>query len=62
MIKRLRIKFIVLSMFSLMLVLTVIMGTVSALNYWNIVSRADVTLAILRDNNGRFPKPDNFGE
>lgn len=58
MIRKLRIKFILLSMFSLLLVLMVIMGTVSVLNYRKIVANADSTLAILRENGGRFPKPD----
>lgn len=58
MIRKLRIKFILLSMFSLLLVLMVIMGTVSVLNYRKIVANADSTLAILRENDGRFPKPD----
>lgn len=58
MIRKLRIKFILLSMFSLLLMLMVIMGTVSVLNYRKIVANADSTLAILRENGGRFPKPD----
>lgn len=59
MIKTLRIKFVVVSMLSLILVLTVIMGTLYVLNYRRITRDADNLLSILLDNNGTFPKPDS---
>ena len=56
MIKKLRIKFIALSMFSLLLVLFIIMGSINILNYQDIVKDADSVLSILKSNNGAFPK------
>jgi two-component system sensor histidine kinase CiaH len=56
MIKKLRIKFITLSMFSLLLVLFIIMGSINILNYQDIVKDADSVLSILKSNNGAFPK------
>lgn len=58
MIRKLRIKFIALSMFSLFLVLLLIMGTVNLLNYRDILATADETLSLLSENNGRFPQAD----
>lgn len=55
MIKKLRKRFIVASMLSLFTVLAVIMSIVSFISYKRIVKRADETLDILADNNGRFP-------
>lgn len=61
MIKKLRIKFVIVSMLSLLLVLTVIMGAVYFLNYKHMVDEADGLLSILLDNDGVFPKPANDG-
>lgn len=58
MIKKLRIKFIAVSMLSLFLVLLVIMGAVNFLNYQKILREADSTLAMLAENQGHFPKPN----
>lgn len=58
MIKKLRVKLIVASMISLLLVLVTILGTMSILNYHKIISDADKVLAILVENDGRFP--DSF--
>lgn len=58
MIKRLRIRFIVVSMLSLLLVLLLIMGTVNLLNYRKVVQEADETLLILQENGGIFPKKE----
>lgn len=58
MIKKLRIKFVIVSMLSLLLVLTVIMGAVYFINYKNMVDEADGLLTILLDNDGTFPKPE----
>lgn len=55
MLQKLRIKFILLTMALLLLVLTVIMGTVNLLNYHHVVESADQTLEILLEGNGHFP-------
>lgn len=55
MIKKLRIKLIMASMISLLTVLAVIMGAVTLLDYREMVTSADSTLDILRDNDGQFP-------
>lgn len=55
MIRTLRSKLILASMLSLLLVLTVIFGTVGILNYRKILADADSILAILQENDGNFP-------
>lgn len=55
MIKKLRLKLILAAMLSLLIVLSVILGTAAVLNYRRILSSADATLAVLADNGGRFP-------
>lgn len=55
MIRTLRIKLILASMVSLLLVLTIIFGTVGILNYRKILTDADSILAILQENDGSFP-------
>lgn len=55
MIRTLRIKLILASMVSLLLVLTIIFGTVGILNYRKILTDADSILAILQENDGNFP-------
>lgn len=55
MIRKLRIKLILASMLSLLLVLTVIFGAVGILNYRKILADADSILAILQENDGSFP-------
>lgn len=55
MIRKLRIKLILASMLSLVLVLTVIFGVVGILNYRKIITDADSILAILEENDGTFP-------
>lgn len=65
MIRKLRIKLILASMLSLLLVLTVILGAVGILNYRKILTDADSILAILQENDGNFPmsghtKNDSF--
>ena len=49
MIQKLRRKFIGVSMLSMFLVLLTIMGTVNVLNYRDIVTQADNTLALLQE-------------
>lgn len=56
MIKKLRIKFIAVSMVSLFLVLFIIGGMAGILNYRKIVKDADRILEVLEKNGGHFPK------
>lgn len=67
MIHKLRIRLILASMLSLLIVLTVIFGIVGILNYRNIVTDADSILFILQENDGSFvmdgpPKGDRVPE
>jgi len=55
MIRRLRWKFILIAMLSLLTVLAVIMITINVLSYKGVVSRADETLDIIAERQGRFP-------
>ena len=57
MIRKLRIKFILVSMFSMLLVLSVILGIVNVLNYDEIVHDADSVLALLNAHAGELPVP-----
>lgn len=57
MIRKLRIKFILVSMFSMLLVLSVILGIVNVLNYDEIVHDADSVLALLNEHAGELPVP-----
>lgn len=56
MIKKLQNRFILISMLSMLLVLTIIMGAVNVLNYQKMVQDAEDILTILAENNGNFPK------
>lgn len=58
MFKRLRVRFIALSMASLLLVLGVILGAVNLISYRHVVQEADGILDILAENGGSFPRPD----
>ena len=58
MIRRLRIKFILVSMASLVAVLLLILGGVNLLNYRKVVSDADSLLKLLMDKGGSFPEGD----
>lgn len=61
MIRKLQIKLISISMISLILVMSVILGAVNLLNYHHVVVDADHTLAFLAENDGEFPrKGKNF--
>lgn len=55
MIKKLRVKLITVSIFSLLFVLTVIEGTIGIMNYRKMVRDADKILTLLAENEGRFP-------
>jgi signal transduction histidine kinase len=56
MIRKLQNKFIVISMLSMLLVLTVIIGSINILNYRQLIEDADHILHILSENDGEFPK------
>ena len=61
MFKRLRVRFIALSMASLLLVLGVILGAANLIAYRHVVQNADEVLDILAANGGTFPKPESVG-
>lgn len=60
MIKKLRIKLILASMFSLVLVLFVIVGGINVLNIFQMIERADMVLDILENHEGQLPKLDTL--
>ena len=62
MIRKLRVKFILVSMLSVLLVLTVILGIVNILNYQGIVHDADSVLALLSGFSGQLPVPEQAME
>ena len=55
MIKKLRRKFIAISVLSVFLVLVVIMGTINILSYSRVVRDCDTVLSVLSENDGQFP-------
>lgn len=55
MIKNLRHKFILIAMFSTMIVLTLIMGVLNITNYMDMLDRADGMTELLAYNDGEFP-------
>ncbi|MBR5615503.1 MAG: HAMP domain-containing histidine kinase [Clostridia bacterium] len=55
MIRKLKIKFIILSMTSLLVLLTVIVACMNFLNYTSITSEVDDILTLLSQNEGTFP-------
>lgn len=56
MVRKLRMKFIILSMVSVAVVLSVFLGIINAANYWRVTADADQTLEMMADNKGRFPE------
>ncbi|MBQ9902920.1 MAG: HAMP domain-containing histidine kinase [Clostridia bacterium] len=60
MIKKLRHKFIAISVLSVFLVLLVIMGVINILNYSRVARDSDAVLNVLAENNGEFPKWNSF--
>ena len=54
MFKKLRIRFIALSMASLLVVLLAIIGAINIMNYHHVVQRADETLSLLAECGGSF--------
>lgn len=61
MIKKLRWKFIAVAMISIIVVLMVIIGTITLINYNKTVDNIDKVLTVLVDNNGKFDDLD-FGD
>lgn len=59
MIRKLRIKFIIIAMSSLLAVIVILIGIINLLNYNRMIEHADAVLDILVENDGRFPKPPN---
>ncbi|MBR6879914.1 MAG: HAMP domain-containing histidine kinase [Clostridiales bacterium] len=57
MIRKLRIKFALSAIISVLLVLILLVGGINLFNYRKIVSDSDRVLEILADNRGRFPDP-----
>ena len=55
MIRKLRFKFILLSMSVLLAVLVVVIGAINIANYKTVVADADAVLSLLAENSGRFP-------
>lgn len=55
MIRKLQIKFILLSMSAFLLVLTIIIGSINLINYNGIIEEADELLEFLSENKGAFP-------
>ena len=60
MIKKLRWKFIAVAMISIIVVLMVIIGTITLINYNKTVDNIDKVLTVLVDNDGKFDDLD-FG-
>lgn len=61
MIKKLRIKYIALSMTALFVLLSVVISGMNIINYNTIVSEADDMLSLLAKNKGAFPNFDREG-
>ena len=59
MIKKLRVKFITLSMLTLFVLLSVILTSVNVLNYYAVIAEATDTLSLRANNRGVFPDFDN---
>lgn len=55
MIKKLQVKFIILSMTSLLLVFAVVVSGINIVNYHSVIKEADELLMILSENKGTFP-------
>ena len=56
MIAKLRKKFILIAMGSLVLVLAVLMGAINVVNYVKLDRSSDAVLAVLAENGGEFPE------
>ena len=56
MIRKLKWKFVLAAMLSLLIVLGLLIALINIFNYVNVVREADETLALLAENEGTFPK------
>ncbi len=59
MIKKLRVRFIVLTMSLLFALLAILLGVINTINYTAVVAEADELLEILSENKGSFPQPND---
>lgn len=57
MIKKLRKKFIAVSMISVFIVLTLLMGIINFMNYREVITDADETISMIEENGGTMPGP-----
>ena len=55
MIKKLRLKFILVSMLAITIVMVMLIGVINIMNYRSVANSADRILAMLTDGGGRFP-------
>ena len=62
MIRRLKIKYIVLALSSLLILLAFIVTGMNLLNYHSVTDEADTTLSLLSKNEGSFPSYDNYSD
>ncbi len=62
MIKKLRVKFVALSMSLLFLLLSIITVIVNLMNYSAVVTYSDTVIDILADNRGAFPEAEKFND
>lgn len=60
MIKKLKMKFIALTMISLLVLLAVLVAGMNIINYNSVVAEADSILSLLSQNKGAFPEFDDF--
>lgn len=60
MIRKIKVKFVVLSMTALFVLLSVIVAGMNLINYNAVVTDADETLALLSGNRGKFPDFETF--
>ena len=62
MIKKLRLKFILVSMLAITIVMVMLIGVINIMNYRSVVNSADRILAMLTDGGGRFPGIGRTGQ
>lgn len=61
MLKKLKIKFLIATIITLVIVIGVIVGSINIFNYRSVISDADDILTVIMDNSGKFPsKPGHI--
>lgn len=55
MLKKLKIKFLIATIITLVIVIGVIVGAINVFNYRSVISDADDILGVIMDNSGKFP-------